>query len=233
MKIFADGADLNLISRQIFDPRITGFTLNTTLMKKAGVTDYLAFAKELLSIVPDPFPVSLPILSNNDNEMFDQAVQLSWLGENVYVKVPIVHLNGCLTSSLISRLTSQGIKVNITAIMTFAQVSSILSSIEFNTPAILSVFAGRIANSGRDPIPVMREIHNLLHCSGSLHDRVELLWASVREPLNVIHAEQSGCDIITLPPEMLSKLNGFGVDLDVLSQQTVDMFYRDGISYKL
>jgi len=223
VKIFADGAEregmfsLNNLSY------IKGFTTNPTLMKKAGITDYAAFAKDILSAITEK-PVSFEVFSDEFEEMERQAKIINSWANNVYVKIPITNTRHESSVDLISRLSQAGIKVNVTAILTLRQVESILPALSQEVPAVVSVFAGRIADTGYDPLPIMKAAKELL----KNHPKSELLWASPRELLNIYHAEEAGCDIITVSHDILKKIDKVGYDHDALSLDTVKMFYEDG-----
>lgn len=222
IKLFADGADLASILSLYRNPRIQGFTTNPTLMRKAGILDYEAFARNLLRSVPDR-PVSLEVFARDEASMEAQARAISSWGANVNVKIPVTDENGVFLGPLIHRLSCAGIAVNVTAILTLPQVERVAAALHPKTPAIISVFAGRIADTGIDPVPVMRRARQLL----SSRPRAELLWASPRELLNLFQADAAGCHIITAPPEILAKLSLIGKDLAHYSQETVSMFHRD------
>lgn len=226
IKLFADGADLAGILNLCRNPRtkgwIKGFTTNPTLMRKAGILDYEAFARNLLRLVPDR-PVSFEVFANDVEEMEAQARTIAGWGPNVNVKIPVTDQNGVFLGPLIHRLSRSGITVNVTAILTLHQVERVAEMLCPTTPAIVSVFAGRIADTGIDPVPVMRQARRLL----SSRPRAELLWASPRELLNIFQADSAGCHIITVPPEILSKLSLIGKDLARYSRETVTMFHRD------
>lgn len=222
IKLFADGADLDGILEMYANPMIKGFTTNPTLMRKAGITDYEAFGRKVLAAVPDR-PVSLEVFADEFDEMETQARQIATWGKNVNVKIPVTNTKGKFAGPLIRSLSSDGIELNVTAIMTLEQVEQVAMALDPATPAIVSVFAGRIADTGIDPVPMMRE------CAGILTSRpkAELLWASPRELLNVFHAEEAGCHIITATNDILKKLSLVGKDLGGYSLETVEMFYRD------
>ena len=225
VRIFADGADLKSIAELSRNRFISGFTTNPTLMRKAGVTDYITFAQEVIKIVA-PKSISLEVFSDEFPEMERQARRLAALGQNVYVKIPITNTRGKSSAELIERLAGEGIKLNITAILTLAQVkitAAALSGALSDTPAIISIFAGRIADTGVDPEPLMREAKMVL-VNRPQH---QLLWASCRELFNIFQADKVGTDIITVPPEILKKLPMVGMDLSDLSLDTVQMFDRD------
>lgn len=225
IKLFADGADLAGILEMYANPLIRGFTTNPTLMRKAGVADYEAFAKTVLSKVRDR-PVSLEVFADDFAEMERQAQKIASWGPNVNVKIPITDTKGASAAPLIERLSKNGVTVNVTAIMTHDQVRAVGSALAPGAPAIVSVFAGRIADTGIDPVPHMAE------CLRILADRpkAELLWASPRELLNVFQADAIGCHIITATNDILKKLELVGKDLDGYSRETVTMFRRDAVS---
>lgn len=230
IKIFADGADKASILELAQKPYIKGFTTNPTLMRKAGVVDYEAFAKDILSAITNK-PISFEVFADEFDEMERQAKKIAGWAENVYVKIPITNTKGESSFDLVKKLTADGLKLNITAILTLEQVKHILPALNLGVPAIISVFAGRIANTGRDPVPIMREAARLV----SQVEGVELLWASSREFLNIFHAEQAGCHIITVTPDILKSVETLGKDLTEYSLDTVKTFYEDGraAGYKL
>jgi transaldolase len=223
IKIFADGADRESIAKLCANPLIKGFTTNPTLMRKAGVADYETFACEVLEIVRDR-PISFEVFSDDFDEMEAQALQISSWAENVYVKVPVTNTSGEPAADVVRRLADQGVKVNVTALTTPAQVSEVLQWVAGGPPCYISVFAGRIADSGRDPLPLMAE--SLDHASA--HANVELIWASPRELLNIVQADSIGCHIITITHDLLEKIGSLGRDLDEFSLATVKMFFEDG-----
>jgi transaldolase len=225
VKIFADGADWDSIMEIYREPYIAGFTTNPTLMRKAGVAEYEAFCKKLLALVPDR-PISFEVLADDFDEMEAQAWQLASWGRNVNVKIPIANTRGQSACPLIARLSSQNITVNVTAVMTLRQVREAVDALAPGTPGIISVFAGRIADTGIDPVPVMSEALTIMRD----RPRSELLWASPRELLNIIQANKIGCHIITVTGDLLRKLSILGKDLEVYSLETVDMFYRDAMA---
>ena len=222
IKIFADGADLAQMKAFTGDPLIKGFTTNPTLMKKAGVTRYRDFAAGVLAVIPD-LPVSFEVLSDDVDQMTDEARVIGSWGDNVYVKVPITNTQGESTLRIVEQLNRDGVKLNVTAITTLAQSFGAAASLTHGTPAIISVFAGRIADTGRDPVPMMAAVADVLHATPG----VELLWASPRELLNVFHAEDAGCQIITVTGDLLAKRHLVGKDLDEYSLETVQMFAND------
>ena len=221
-KIFADGADLQVIKSLAADPRIKGFTTNPSLMRKAGVVDYEKFCREVIKVIPD-HSVSFEVFADDLDGMLRQALLVATWGENVYVKIPVTNTKGVSTGPIIQKLFEKKLKVNITAIMTASQVKEILAFIPNDAVAYISVFAGRVADSGVDPIPTMREVVELLRP----YPNVELIWASPREPLNVSQASEIGCDIITITKDILKKLSLVGKDLNEYSLETVRMFYDD------
>lgn len=224
IKIFSDGADLDSIIDAYQKGVVHGFTTNPTLMCKAGITNYMTFAEEVLRVVTK-LPVSFEVFSDDFEGMKKQALKLAALADNVYVKIPVTNTKSESAVPLIRDLVSEGLKLNVTAILSIPQVKDVASALKPDVPSIVSVFAGRIADTGRDPVPYMVESLKLLkHLPAA-----ELLWASPREPLNVIQAEQIGCHIITITPEMLAKTAKFGMNLDELSLDTVKMFYNDAV----
>lgn len=223
VKIYADGADLQTILELNKNPKIEGFTTNPTLLKKAGVKDYKEFAAELLKAIPDK-PISFEVFGDDYNSILDQAEKLASWGDNVYVKIPITFTNGKSTYELIDDLGYMGINLNITAITTDEQVDEILPALMAAENPVISIFAGRIADTGMDPIPVMKKIIDIVHGTG-----VRVLWASPREILNVYQADAIGCDIITCTPDLIKKLRLKGKDLTEYSLETVKMFYKDGV----
>jgi transaldolase len=225
IKIFADGADLAGILEMHANPLIRGFTTNPTLMRKAGVADYEAFAKALLAKVRDR-PVSLEVFADDFAEMERQARKIASWGANVNVKIPITDTKGTSAAPLIERLSKSGVIVNVTAMMTLEQVRAVRGAVAPDTPAIVSVFAGRIADTGVDPVPHMAECLRIL----SDRPKAELLWASPRELLNVFQADAIGCHIITATNDILKKLDLVGKNLDAYSRETVEMFRRDAVS---
>lgn len=224
-RVFADGAHLDEMLTLARDPMIAGFTTNPTLMRKSGVTDYRAFARTVLDACADK-PVSFEVLSDDFEEMERQARTIASWADNVYVKVPITNTRRETSAKLIERLSGDGVKVNVTAIMTLGQVRVAADAMESSPGGIVSVFAGRVADSGRDPVPLMSAALALLED----HPRLELLWASPREVLNVVQADQVGCHIITVTKELLSKLQLLGRDLEQFSVDTVTMFHSDAMA---
>lgn len=204
------------------NPMIRGFTTNPTLMRKAGIEDYRAFAMQVLKAVPDR-PVSLEVFADEFAEMEQQALEIASWGRNVNVKIPVSNTRGEFSGPLVERLSKAGVAVNVTAIMTLDQVRKITDHLAPGTPAIISVFAGRIADTGCDPVPVMAEAVKIMKAK----PRAELIWASPRELLNIFQADAVGCHIITATNDILKKLSLVGKDLDRYSLETVEMFYKD------
>jgi len=222
VKLFADGADKDGILEMYANPLISGFTTNPTLMKAAGVTDYKSFAKEILSYINDK-PISFEVFSDEFYEMKEQALNIASWGSNVNVKIPITNTKGESSAGLVSELSSSGVKVNVTAMMTLNQVKSVLPGLSKGPGGYVSVFAGRIADAGQDPLPVMKEIVEEL----KQYENIELIWASPRELYNVVQANSIGCHILTATNNILKKLPTLGKDLDQFSLDTVQMFYDD------
>jgi len=223
VQIYADGADKMGILDLYAKPYVKGLTTNPTLMKKAGIKDYEAFAKEILKTVMAK-PISLEVFSDEFSEMKRQALKIAAWGKNVYVKIPITNSRGESSIPLIRELAMQQVQLNITAILTLGQVRDVAAALNPAVPSVVSVFAGRIADTGIDPVPFMRAARALLECQAN----AELLWASVREVLNIIQAEDAGCQIVTVPHDILAKAAKLlGTDLTVLSLDTVRMFAKD------
>ncbi len=206
------------------DPRIQGFTTNPTLMHKAGITDYEGFARDIVKSIPDR-SISLEVFADDWENMERQALKIATWGKHVYVKIPVTNTRREPSLNLISRLTRAGVKLNITALLTLEQVRDVASALQGGTAAYVSVFAGRIADTGRDPVPVMADAVKIL--SSTPH--IELIWASPRELLNVFQADAVGCHIITATSDILKKLDLIGKDLDEYSLDTVKMFYADAV----
>jgi transaldolase len=221
-KIFADGADLESMRALAREPYVKGFTTNPTLMRKAGVSDYRAFAQQVLAAIPDR-PVSFEVFSDDFQEMERQALEIATWGEHVYVKIPVTNTKRVPAYDLINRLSHRGVKVNVTAILTLAQVRDVVLALKGGAPSNVSVFAGRIADTGRDPVPLMTAAMELL----GLEPRAELIWASPRELLNIFQAEVIGCHIITVTQDILKKLPLVGKALEDYSLDTVKMFHDD------
>jgi transaldolase len=227
IQIFADGADAKAMREAAANPLIRGFTTNPTLMRAAGVGDYKTFAHEVLKTIPDR-PISFEVFADDFPAMEQQAREIASWGKNVYVKIPVTNTKGDFAGPLIAVLSRTGIKLNVTAVMTLEQVARIGEALAEAVPAVVSVFAGRIADTGRDPVPHMKMALDILR------DRpnAELLWASPRELLNIFQADAIGCHIITLTNDHLKKLSLVGKDLSDYSRDTVAMFYRDAVSAK-
>ena len=224
VKIFADGADRAGMLDLYRNPLIKGFTTNPTLMRTAGITDYEAFARDILKAIPDR-PISLEVFSDHFAEMEVQVRRIAAWGENVYVKIPVTNTESESAIALIRTLAKAGVKQNVTALMTLAQVRDVSAALAAGPAACISVFAGRVADTGRDPVPMMAAAVEML----AIYPNIELIWASPREILNVIHADAVGCHIITVTHDLLKKLSLFGKNLDEFSLETVKMFRSDAI----
>ena len=222
IKLFADGADLGDILELSANPLIAGFTTNPTLMRKAGVTDYESFARRVLEAVPDR-PVSLEVFADGFAEIEAQALQIAAWGDNVYVKVPVTNPEGEPSNDLLRRLAFEGVKVNVTALMTVEQVEAVRDALAAGPPSFVSLFAGRIADTGRDPVPMVQDALALLGETPHL----SLVWASPREVLNIFQADAVGCHVITATSDILRKLAFVGKDLREFSLETVRMFHAD------
>lgn len=222
VKIFADGADLPSMQELYTKPYIKGFTTNPTLMRSAGVGDYREFAKRVLQTIPDR-PISFEVFSDEFEDMARQAREIASWGENVYVKIPVTNTRGEPAYELVRDLTGAGVKVNVTAVFSLAQVRDVIDALDGGAPACVSVFAGRIADTGYDPVPLMSAAVEILRVAPN----TELIWASPRELLNVFQADDIGCHIITVTPDILKKLSLIGKDLEDYSLDTVKMFYND------
>lgn len=225
IKVFSDGAVLETMLHDLNSGLVTGFTTNPSLMKKAGITSYIGFAKDVLKEITD-YPVSFEVFADDLEGMEQEARRISALGHNVYVKIPVTNSKGESTAPLIDRLTAEGIKVNVTAIFTVDQVREVVDALKSGTPAVVSVFAGRIADTGVDPMPIMQEA--LAICREK--EGVELLWASPRETFNIYQADALGVDIITCTSDLIKKLELKDKDLTEYSLETVQMFLRDSSS---
>jgi len=222
VKIFADGADKEGILEMYAKTFIKGFTTNPTLMRKAGISDYRAFAKEILQAISDR-PISFEVFSDEFQDMERQALEISSWGDNVYVKIPVTNTRGQPSYDLVRKLTKSGVKVNVTALMTLDQVSDVVAILDSETPSYVSVFAGRIADTGRDPVPLMAAAVEIL----KTRPKAELIWASPRELLNIFQADTLGCHVITVTNDTLKKLFLIGRDLNDYSLETVKMFFED------
>lgn len=225
IKVFSDGAVLETMLHDLNSGLVTGFTTNPSLMKKAGITSYIGFAKDVLKEITD-YPVSFEVFADDLEGMEQEARRIAALGDNVYVKIPVTNSKGESTAPLIDRLTAEGIKVNVTAIFTVEQVREVVDALKSGTPAVVSVFAGRIADTGLDPMPIMQEA--LAICRQK--EGVELLWASPRETFNIYQADSLGVDIITCTSDLIKKLELKDKDLTEYSLETVQMFLRDSSS---
>ena len=221
-KIFCDIADLSTIKKFNKKKIVKGFTTNPSLMRKAGAQDYESYCKKILNIVKKK-PISFEVFSDNQLSMIDQGKKISEWGKNVYVKVPVVNSKNQLTGKVIKELNNNKIKLNITAVYTSSQVRKILKYIDKKTNVIISIFAGRSADAGKDPLPEFRKSIKL----AKRFKNVEVLWASVREPYNYIQSKQVGCHIITIPPSIIEKIESFGKTFDQLTKETVKAFLED------
>jgi transaldolase len=222
VKIYADGADRTTMLEMYADPQIEGFTTNPTLMRKSGVSDYRLFAREILQLIPDR-PISFEVFADQFDEMEQQALEIASWGENVIVKIPVTNTRGQSSDNLLQSLAGAGVKLNVTALMTLGQVRRATEILRDGPPCKVSVFAGRIADTGRDPVPVMAAAVELLRP----YPNLELIWASPRELLNIFQADSVGCHIITATTDILKKLKLLGKDLNEYSLETVKMFYDD------
>jgi transaldolase len=225
VKIFADGADLAGMREMASKAHIKGLTTNPTLMRKVGISDYRAFAKDVLRSIPDK-PISFEVFSDDFAEMERQGLEIASWGDNVYVKVPVTNTNREPAGDLIRRLAKRKVKLNVTALTTLAQVRDVVAALDPATPSYVSVFAGRIADTGRDPVPLMAAAVELL----KLNPKAELIWASPRELLNIFHADAIGCHVITVTNDILKKLELVGKDLAEYSLDTVKMFRSDAVA---
>ena len=230
VKLFADGADKAQIAKWHAHPLVRGFTTNPTLMRSAGVKDYESFAREILDIVKDR-PISFEVFADDFSEMERQARKIAGWAANVYVKIPVTNTRGQSSMELAELLAHSGVKVNVTAVLTVDQVRATAKALAGGSPALVSVFAGRIADTGRDPVPVIERAVDIV----SAHSNIQLIWASPRELLNIFHADKAGCHIITVPDSILAKLDAVGKDLQEYSLETVKMFHNDAAkaAYKL
>ena len=224
VKLFADGADRAAMLEMRRDPLIRGFTTNPTLMRKAGVSDYEAFARDILRAITDR-PISLEVFSDDFEEMERQARRIAAWADNVYVKIPVTNTLGESSGELVRALARSGVKVNVTALLSLDQVRDMSAALAGGPPACISVFAGRVADTGRDPVPLMAAAVELLR----LHPNIELIWASPRELLNIFQADAIGCHIITATSDILAKLHLVDKDLHEYSIETVKMFREDAL----
>lgn len=225
VKIFADGADRAGILAQYRNPLIRGFTTNPTLMHKAGIKDYEGFARSILEEVPDR-PISFEVFSDDFEEMYQQARKIGSWGDSVYVKIPVTNTKGDSAIPLLKRLADAGVKVNVTALFTLKQVEAVSAALADAPPSCISVFAGRIADAGVDPLPTMRTSVKIL----AVHPQQELIWASPREVFNIVQANDIGCHIITVTHDLIAKLGSLGKDLQLFSLETVRMFRNDAVA---
>jgi len=224
VRVFADGAELSVMLDMYKKPWIKGFTTNPTLMRKAGILDYRGFAREVLAAIPDR-PISFEVFSDDFDDMERQALEIAAWASNVNVKIPVTNTRGQFAGPLLTRLSAAGVPLNVTAVMTVDQVAAIVDALVPGPPAFVSVFAGRIADTGRDPLPIMAASLERL----GARPRTELIWASPRELLNVFQADAIGCHVITVTDEILKKLALVGRDLTVFSLETVEMFRADAV----
>jgi transaldolase len=225
VKIFADGADAPEMLEMYSKPYIKGLTTNPTLMRQAGILNYRAFAREILAKIRDK-PLSFEVVCDEFAEMERQALEISGWADNVYVKIPVTNTRGEASYALIRRLAARGVKLNVTAIMTLVQVREVVSALSPEVASFVSVFAGRIADTGVDPLPLMADAVRLL----KTRSKAELIWASPREVLNIFHADSIGCHVVTATRDILKKLPLVGYNLDEYSLDTVRMFYRDAVA---
>jgi transaldolase len=223
VQIFADGADKASMLELYRQPHIKGFTTNPTLMRASGVADYQGFALDLLATIQDR-PISFEVFADDEQEMEEQARHIAAWGKNVFVKVPVMNTKGEPTYDLVRCLSTDGIQLNVTALLTLEQVRKVCGALQGNASAYVSVFAGRIADTGRDPVPLMREAVAMVNDANA-----QLMWASPRELLNVFQADEIGCHVITATTDILKKLSLIGKDLHEFSQETVQMFRRDAV----
>ena len=225
VQIFADGADKAGMLEMYAKPYIKGLTTNPTLMKKAGITNYRAFCKDILTHIKDK-PLSFEVFSDDFSDMERQAMEIASWGDNVYVKIPVTNTKQATCYALVKKLGQQKVKLNVTAIMTLTQVRDVAAALNPNVPSYVSVFAGRIADTGRDPVPLMAAAVEILKIAPA----AELIWASPRELLNIFQADEVGCQVITVTNDILKKLSLVEYDLDTYSLDTVKMFYTDAVS---
>jgi transaldolase len=230
IKLYADGADLKEMVGAYNEGIVSGFTTNPTLMRKAGVKNYEEFARAALKAIPD-LPISFEVFSDELDGMEREARKIAGWGKNAYIKIPVTNTKGENTAPLVKKLSMDGLQLNVTAILTIEQVKQVSNALSPATPSVVSVFAGRIADTGRDPVPIMKEAVSILKSN----KKAELLWASTRELMNLVQAESCGCHIITITNDILKKVPMLGKDLKELSLDTVKMFYNDaqGAGYKI
>ena len=225
VKIFADGADKEGMLKQYANPVIKGFTTNPTLMRKAGIEDYKKFARDITDVIRDR-PISFEVFSDEFAEMYEQAKEIASWAENIYVKIPITNSKGESSIPLLQRLAQTRVKLNVTAVFTEPQVQAASDALAESAPCCISVFAGRIADAGVDPVPIMGNAVRIL----ARYSHQELIWASPRELLNIVQAHELGCHIITVTQDILAKLNSLGKDLELFSLETVRMFRNDAVA---
>jgi transaldolase len=230
VKIFADGADKTGMMEMNNNPLIQGLTTNPTLMKKVGITDYRYFCKDILTSIKEK-PLSFEVFSDDFSEMEHQAMEIASWGSNVYVKIPVTNTKKETCYALVKKLTAQGVKVNVTALLTLSQTRDVVAALNPEVPSYVSIFAGRIADTGRDPMPLMAAAVEMLKVAPA----AELIWASPRELLNIFQADDIGCQVITVTNDLIKKLSLVGYDLEDYSLDTVKMFYNDAVAagYKL
>jgi transaldolase len=225
VKLYCDAANLESLLAMYTKPYISGFTTNPSLMRKAGVKSYDAFARKVVESIPD-LPISFEVLADDLPTMEQEARHIAAWGSNVYVKVPVSNTQGVSTAPLVRRLSREGVRLNVTAVFTLQQVAEVIAALDPRCPAVVSVFAGRIADTGVDPVPLMRHAAAMVHTL----PKAELLWASSRELMNVYHAQEADVDIITATPDILAKMNLYGKDLGEYSLDTVKMLYTDAVA---
>jgi transaldolase len=225
VQIFADGADKARMLELYADPLVKGFTTNPTLMRQAGITNYEKFAREIVASISDR-PISFEVFSDDFDEMERQAEKIALWGKNVFVKIPVTNTKGESAAALIKRLVKKGVQLNVTAIFTIAQIDEVVAALNGTRRSYVSVFAGRIADTGRDPIPFMKHAVTACNTAGGM----EVIWASPRELLNIFQAHEIGCHVITVTPDIVKKLSSAGKDLGAFSLDTVKMFYNDGLA---
>lgn len=234
IELYADGADFDGIVTAAADSKISGFTTNPTLMRQAGVTDYKEFALKTIQYLKTHRPetnLSLEVFADEEEEMYKQAKEInSWAkpyGYNVFIKIPVTNTKGFPSYNLIERLSNEDVKLNVTAVFTYQQSCDVVDALNRNVPSIVSIFAGRIADAGVDPVPVVEKCMEYYDNMKNPRDKIKFLWASSREAYNYYHANDCGCDIITMTPDLIKKVSGFGKDLTEFSLDTVKMFYND------
>jgi transaldolase len=223
VKIFADGADKGRMLELYANKAVKGFTTNPTLMRQAGISDYEAFARDILTHIPDR-PISFEVFSDAFDDMERQALKIASWGANVFAKIPVTDTKGTSSAPLIRRLVQKGVQLNVTAILTAPQIDEVVAALKGTRHSYVSVFAGRIADTGRDPIPFIRQAVEACNAAGGM----EVIWASPRELLNIFQADELGCHVITVTPDILKKLGTTGKDLGQFSLDTVKMFFDDG-----